>query len=127
MIADAIRRAGAPPVILALAAPVRAADPAGAAPSPPPSPRDDDAAVRAIEHPSARYLVHLHAPGWNVVGATAPWLPGVAAGHNERVAWNMTAFDADTQDIYVEKLNPSNAHQVEDEGTAGPTPRSSRT
>ena len=39
-----------------------------------------------LDHPSRRYLVHLNAPGWNVIGATAPWLPGVAVGHNDRVA-----------------------------------------
>ena len=60
---------------------------------------------RLLTSPSLRYLVHLTAPGWNVVGATAPWLPGVTIGHNDRVAWGMTAFDADTADIYVERLN----------------------
>ena len=71
---------------------------------------------RALENPSLRYLVHLTAPGWNVIGATSPWLPGVAIGHNDRIAWGMSAFDADTQDIYVEKVNPSNARQVEANG-----------
>ena len=61
---------------------------------------------------SLRYLVHLNAPGWNVIGATSPWLPGVVLGHNERVAWGMTAFPADVVDVFVEQLNPSNAHQV---------------
>ena len=69
---------------------------------------------RTLDHPSRRYLVHLNAPGWNVIGATAPWRPGVAAGHNERVAWTAEPFDADTQDVYVEKLNPANPRQVED-------------
>ena len=72
---------------------------------------------RALENPSLRYLVHLTAPGWNVIGATSPWLPGVAIGHNEQIAWGMTAFDADTEDIYVERMNPSNAHQVDANGT----------
>ena len=38
------------------------------------------------DHPSLRYFVHLNAPGWNVIGATAPWRPGVADGHNDRIA-----------------------------------------
>ena len=59
--------------------------------------------------------MHLNAPGWNVTGATAPWLPGVAIGHNDRIAWNMTDVDIDTQDVYVEKVNPANPHQVEDD------------
>jgi penicillin amidase len=68
---------------------------------------------RLLANPSLRYLVHLTAPGWNVIGATAPWMPGVAVGHNDRVAWGMTALDADTADLYVERLNPENRHQIE--------------
>ena len=69
-----------------------------------------------LPHPSLRYFVHLNAPGWNVIGATAPWRPGVAVGHNDRVAWSVEPFDADTQDVYVEKLNPDNPRQVDDAG-----------
>src|SRR5262249_42968495 len=65
---------------------------------------------------SFRYLVHLSAPGWNVIGATAPWRPGVAIGHNERVAWAMTSRAADVQDVYVEQVNPENPHQVRHAG-----------
>src|SRR5207244_5638872 len=42
---------------------------------------------RAIALPSLRYLAHLHAPGWNVIGSGEPALPGIAIGHNERIAW----------------------------------------
>ena len=44
---------------------------------------------RAVTNPSLRYIVHLNAPGWNVIGAIAPWRPGVAEGHNQRIAWNL--------------------------------------
>ena len=71
---------------------------------------------RPLANPSLRYLVHLTAPGWNVIGATSPWLPGVAIGHNDRVAWGMTASAIDTQDLFVEHLNPDNRHQVDDNG-----------
>lgn len=70
-------------------------------------------AHRLLETPSPFYLVHLHAPGWNVVGATPAWLPGVAMGHNEQVAWSMAPASADVQDVYVERLNPDNLHQVD--------------
>lgn len=70
----------------------------------------------ALENPSLRYLVHLSAPGWNVEGTTVPWLPGVAIGHNDRVAWGAAMFDADVQDLYVEQVNPANPHQVRDGG-----------
>ena len=118
LVADAIRRVGTPPFFLGLAAPATdgtvrlpasvPGDPAGTQP-------DLDRA-RKLDHPSLRYFVHLNAPGWNVIGATSPWHPGVAEGHNDRVAWSAEPFDADTEDVYVEKLNPANPRQVEDDG-----------
>jgi penicillin amidase len=67
---------------------------------------------RPLVNPALRYLVHLTAPGWNVAGATAPWLPGVAIGHNDSIAWSFAASPVDTADIFVERLNPSNPLQV---------------
>lgn len=71
---------------------------------------------RALDHPSLRYIVHLNAPGWNVIGANQPWLPGVSFGHNDHVAWGATLFRADAQDLYIEKLNPRNPNQYESKG-----------
>jgi penicillin amidase len=56
--------------------------------------------------PSIRYVVHLVAPGWDVIGPTEPGSPGVEAGHNQRVAWGWTIFGLDQQDLYLEQLNP---------------------
>jgi penicillin amidase len=64
---------------------------------------------RVIAQPSLRYIVHLVAPGWNVIGAVEPALPGVAAGHNEHIAWGFTIFGIDQQDLYVETLNPADS------------------
>jgi len=118
LVAEAIRRVGTPPFFLGLAAPVTSGT--VRLPSPPDGQSSGADSARSItktfESPSVRYLVHLNAPGWNVIGATAPWRPGVAAGHNDRVAWTAEPFDADTQDVYVEKLNPADDRQVEDEG-----------
>ncbi len=63
---------------------------------------------RAIQVPSLRYSVHLNAPGWNVIGAGEPALPGVAVGHNDRVAFGFTIVGIDQQDLYVERLDPAN-------------------
>lgn len=71
---------------------------------------------RAITLPSLRYLVHLNAPGWNVIGSGEPALPGVAIGHNERVAWGLTIVGIDQGDIFVERLNPENPDQVWHDG-----------
>jgi penicillin amidase len=63
---------------------------------------------RAIQLPSLRKAVHLVAPGWNVIGAGEPALPGVALGHNEDIAFGFTVLGIDQQDLYVEKTNPDN-------------------
>lgn len=64
---------------------------------------------RAIALPSLRYLVHLHAPGWNVIGSGEPALPGVAVGHNERLAWGFTIVGTDQADLYVEETGPGDS------------------
>lgn len=61
---------------------------------------------RTLALPSLRYLVHLHAPGWNVIGAGEPALPGVALGHNEHIAWGITIIGTDQADLYVEQTDP---------------------
>lgn len=63
---------------------------------------------RVIAEPSLRYMVHLVAPGWDVIGAGEPGLPGVALGHNQHIAWGFTIFGLDQQDLYLEELNPAN-------------------
>lgn len=71
---------------------------------------------RTIAFPSLRYLVHLVGPGWNVIGAGEPSLPGVAAGHNERVGFGFTIVGIDQQDLYIEELNPANPREYRSEG-----------
>jgi penicillin G amidase len=61
---------------------------------------------RAIGVPSLRYVTHLVGPGWNVIGAGEPALPGIAAGHNERVGFGFTIVGMDQQDVYVEEVGP---------------------
>ena len=63
---------------------------------------------RALLLPSLRYWVHLVAPGWNVIGAGEPALPGVSVGHNEHGAWGFTIFPVDQEDLFVYELDPAN-------------------
>ena len=60
---------------------------------------------RAVSLPSLRYLTHLVGPGWNVIGAGEPGVPGVAGGHNGRVGFGFTIVGMDQQDVYVERLS----------------------
>jgi penicillin amidase len=62
----------------------------------------------AASAPSIWHLVHLSAPGLRVAGVTAPGLPGVIIGHNDRIAWGFTNVGPDVQDLYIEKFDPAN-------------------
>jgi penicillin amidase len=75
---------------------------------------------RTVTNPSLRYIVHLVAPGWNVIGAAEPPFVGVAIGHNERVAWGLTIVGTDQEDVYVEELNPANPNEVRFRGAWEP-------
>lgn len=66
---------------------------------------------RSIAVPSLRYMVHLVAPGWNVIGGGEPEIPGISIGHNEYGSWGLTVFETDGEDLYVYELNPENNHQ----------------
>jgi penicillin amidase len=70
---------------------------------------------RPVVLPSLRYLTHLVGPGWNVIGAGEPALPGVALGHNERVGFGFTIVGIDQQDLYVEATDGANRYQVRGE------------
>lgn len=70
---------------------------------------------RNLNLPSLRYLVHLSAPGWDVIGAGEPGQPGVAIGHNRDIAWGLTIFYVDQQDLYLEQLNDKDPTQYRTE------------
>jgi penicillin amidase len=61
--------------------------------------------------------VHLNSPatedssGWNVIGGTEPALPGVAIGHNDRIAWGMTIVGTDQTDIFVEQTDAADRNR----------------
>ena len=57
--------------------------------------------------PGPFYLAHLNAPGLDVVGGTLPGAPGVVLGHNQRIAWGFTNTRPDTQDLFIETLDPN--------------------
>jgi penicillin amidase len=66
---------------------------------------------REIAAPSLRYLVHLNAPGLDLIGATEPATPGIAFGHNADAAFGLTIFGIDQEDLYVYDLNPADPDQ----------------
>jgi penicillin amidase len=71
---------------------------------------------RTIAVPSLRYMTHLVAPGWNVIGGGEPEIPGISIGHNEYGSWGLTVFETDGEDLYVYELNPENTKQYKYNG-----------
>ncbi len=66
---------------------------------------------RSIAVPSLRYMTHLVAPGWNVIGGGEPEIPGISIGHNEYGAWGLTVYSTDGEDLYVYDLNPEDLNE----------------
>jgi penicillin G amidase len=61
---------------------------------------------RAHAAPSLRYMVHLTAPGIDIIGAGEPSSPGIMAGHNGHAAFSLTIFCADQEDVMVYDTDP---------------------
>ncbi|MFC3615351.1 penicillin acylase family protein [Lutimaribacter marinistellae] len=61
---------------------------------------------RAHAAPSLRYMVHMTAPGLDIIGAGEPSSPGIMAGHNGHAAFSLTIFCADQEDVMVYDTDP---------------------
>jgi penicillin amidase len=61
--------------------------------------------------PSLRYLVHLRAPGLDVIGTGEPSAPGITMGHNGCAAFSMTLSYADQEDLYVYETKEGEPHR----------------
>jgi len=75
---------------------------------------------RAYSTPSLRYIVHVTAPGMSIIGAGEPALPGISIGHNGTIAFGLTIFDVDQEDLYVYDVNPSNSREYRYKGSWEP-------
>ncbi len=60
-----------------------------------------------LQMPGQWYLAQLTSPGLAVIGATLPGLPFVVLGHNQDIAWGFTNTGSDTQDLFVERVDPA--------------------
>jgi penicillin amidase len=75
---------------------------------------------RAYSTPSLRYIAQISAPGMSIIGAGEPALPGISIGHNGTIAFGLTIFDVDQEDLYVYDVNPANARQYRYQGAWEP-------
>jgi len=73
----------------------------------------------AFEAPGFWYLARLRTPQHEIVGGTAAGVPLVIIGHNERIAWGFTTTTADVEDLYIEKIDPTDPERyLTPEGSA---------
>lgn len=64
---------------------------------------------RSVTLPSLRYIAHLSAPGLDVIGGGEPGLPGISIGHNGNIAFGLTIFAIDHEDLYVYETDPEDS------------------
>jgi penicillin amidase len=74
--------------------------------------------------PNLWYLARIEAPGLTLAGATAPGVPFLILGHNGRVAWALTTTHGDTQDLFVERIDPADPQRYQT--PQGPRPFETR-
>jgi penicillin amidase len=60
-----------------------------------------------LRAPGTWHLAHLKAPGLELIGAGLPGVPGIVLGHNGTLAWGLTNTGPDTQDLFVERVDPA--------------------
>ena len=76
----------------------------------------------AIQMPSIWFENGLHCVDgsgdcpYQLVGFSFAGTPGVVIGHNEHIAWGVTTEAADTQDLFIERVNPADPGQYEVDG-----------
>jgi penicillin amidase len=73
----------------------------------------------AIQMPSIWYQNGLHCTGacpYQLMGFSFAGTPGVILGHNDHIAWGVTNEAVDTQDLFLEKVNPEDPTQYEHQG-----------
>lgn len=61
--------------------------------------------------PAIWYFAHMALPDSEIIGASLPGVPGIVLGHNGRIAWGFTNTGPDTQDLYIEKIDPADPNR----------------
>lgn len=61
-----------------------------------------------LQAPILWYLARIVTPGFSLKGATVPGAPIMLLGQNDHIAWGFTTANTDTQDLFVETIDPKN-------------------
>lgn len=62
----------------------------------------------ALSNPGSWYLARVLVRNEERVGATMPGMPIFLVGHNGHIAWGVSSSGAESQDLYLEKIDPRN-------------------
>jgi penicillin amidase len=63
--------------------------------------------------PSPWYLLHIRTPTWAMSGACLVSQPTITFGHNDHVAWGVTAGQIDNTDLFLERVGPGGRSVLE--------------
>jgi len=72
-----------------------------------------------IQAPSLFYQIGMHCRDQsqdcphNLRGFSLVGVPGILIGHNDHIAWGLTNASFDSEDVFIEKINPENPDQYE--------------
>lgn len=69
---------------------------------------------RIMTVPALRTVMHLTCPEFDAIGMTEPYMPGIAAGHNEHVGYTFTIAPMDNEDLYVYELDAQGRYRYGD-------------
>ena len=61
----------------------------------------------ALTFPGIWYLARLVGPGFDIRGASSPGSPAIVLGHNGTIGWGFTTTNLDSQDLFVERVDPT--------------------
>ncbi len=67
--------------------------------------------------PSIWYIIHLQAPGINVMGASLPGSPTVISGFNDSIAWGLTNAQRDLVDWYKIEFKDNSKREYKSDDT----------
>ena len=70
----------------------------------------------AVRNPAIWYEIGLEGAGYELVGFSFAGIPGIVIGHNDRIAWSFTYAYTDTQDLFVERQDPTDPRRYEYKG-----------
>jgi penicillin G amidase len=71
--------------------------------------------------PSIWYVIHLSAPGINVMGASLPGSPNVISGFNDSIAWGVTNAQRDLVDWFKVQFKDKSKNEYLSDGKWKPT------